>query len=65
VKNATRASLLPFGDEASPLLAPGNFGIRVQANLLESKSALGTRLNWADAPFLVKESASGHAFVTG
>jgi hypothetical protein len=29
VKNATRASLLPFGDEASPPLAPGNFGVRV------------------------------------
>jgi hypothetical protein len=31
VKNATRAPLPPFGDEASPLLAPGNFGVRIQS----------------------------------
>jgi hypothetical protein len=29
-KNATGASLSPCGDEASPLLSAGRFGIRVQ-----------------------------------
>jgi hypothetical protein len=38
-KNATGASLSPCGDEASPLLSAGRFGVRVQNTRLKLERA--------------------------
>ena len=45
-KNATGASLSPCGDEASPLLSAGRFGIRVKIDKLKTTGSKKS-FNWS------------------